>query len=56
MLTSDERKQAIEFQDAVGQLIDEYLLEGMDVDVMEQVLRDESSHLGLRKEKLEHGL
>jgi len=56
VLTKDERNQAIKFQDAVEKLIDEYLLEGMDTDIMEQVLQDESSHLKLRKEELEHGL
>lgn len=56
MLTKDERNQAIKFQDAVGQLIDQYLLEGMDPETMEVVLTDESQHLRIRKEELEHGL
>ena len=56
MLTKDERTQAIKFQDAIGKLIDEYLLEGMNAETMETVLIDEASHLRIRKEELEHGL
>lgn len=43
MLTKDERKQAIKFQDAIGAIVDEYLKEGMDIDMIREVLVDEAS-------------
>lgn len=54
MLTKDERNQAIKFQDAIGEIVDQYLKEGMDVERMRDVLRDEaSSDLYGRREELE---
>lgn len=55
MLTKDERTQAIKFQDAIGAIVDQYLKEGMDTDIIREVLRDEaSSSLEVRRHDLEH--
>lgn len=51
-----ERKQAIALQDAIGELIDRNLIEGMDVETIKTILLDESEHLAIRKEELEIGL
>ncbi len=51
-----ERKQANGFQDAIGEIVDQYLREGMSVETMKTVLKDEADHIGIRKEYLEHGL
>lgn len=56
MLTKDERQQAIKFQHAIGQIIDQYLLKDMDPETMRIILTDEAFHLRIRKEELEHGL
>ena len=54
MMTKDERKQAINFQDAIGEIVDQYLKEGMDVDIMKEVLRDEAgTDLHKRREEIE---
>ena len=54
MLTRDERAQAIKFQDAIGEVVDQYLREGMDPDRIVEVLRDEaSSDLAARRLELE---
>ncbi len=54
MLTKDERYQAIKFQDAIGEIVDQYLKEGMDVETIREVLRDEAgSDLYGRRDELE---
>lgn len=54
MLTKDERQQAIKFQDAIGEIVDQFLREGMDTDIIREVLRDEAnSSLELRRVDLE---
>lgn len=54
MLTSDERAQAIKFQDAIGEIVDAFILEGMDPDIIREVLRDEAnSSLEARRHDLE---
>lgn len=55
MLTKDERQQAIKFQDAIGEIVDQYLKEGMDVDRISEILSDEAStdRLHGRREELE---
>ena len=53
MLTKDERKQAIKFQDAIGEIVDQYLKEGMDVETIQEVLRDEAgSDLYARRDEV----
>jgi hypothetical protein len=55
MLTIDERNQVIKFQDAIGKILDQYLKEGMDPDIIREVLRDEAgSSLETRRYDLEH--
>lgn len=54
MLTKDERNQAIKFQDAVGEIVDQFLKEGMNVETIQEVLRDEAgSDLYGRRQELE---
>jgi hypothetical protein len=54
MMTRDERVQAIKFQDAIGEVVDQYLREGMAPDRIAEVLRDEaSSDLAARRLELE---
>lgn len=54
MLTKDERQQAIKFQDAIGEIVDQYLKEGMDVETIKEVLRDEAgSDLHRRREEID---
>lgn len=55
-MTEEQRKQAIKFQDAIGAVVDQFIREGMSVDLMKEVIRDEVAHFGIRKEFLEHGL
>jgi len=43
MLTKDERAQAIRLQDAIGEIVDQFLREGMRSDIISEVLRDEAS-------------
>ena len=55
MLTRDEITQANKFQDAIGQIVDQYLREGMDPDIMRKVLTDEASNdLAARRVELEN--
>jgi hypothetical protein len=55
MLTKDERTQVIKFQDAIGEIVDQFLREGMDTDIIREVLRDEAnSSLEVRRYDLEH--
>lgn len=54
MLTSDERKQIANFQEAVASVIDIYLKEGMDPDNVRMVLQSEAtSDLATRRAELE---
>jgi hypothetical protein len=54
MLTRDERLQAVKFQDAIGEVVDVYLREGMDPDLIAEVLKDEAaSDLRMRRLELE---
>ena len=49
-----QRKQAIEFQDAIGRLVDQFLREGMDPSSIRVILRDEAgSDLETRRLELE---
>ena len=43
MFTRDERVQAIKFQDAIGETVDQFLREGMDIDHIRKVLRDKAN-------------
>lgn len=43
MLTRDERKQAIKFQDAIGEIVDQALRDGMRSALISEVLRDEAN-------------
>jgi len=53
MLSKDERSQAIKFQDAVGEIVDQFLREGMRSDIISEVLRDEAnSSLEQRRHEL----
>jgi hypothetical protein len=53
-LTKKERYQAIQFQDAIGTIIDEYLLAGMPAKRIAEILRDEAdSDLVFRRTELE---
>jgi hypothetical protein len=52
-LSKYEREQAIKFQDAIGEIIDQYLVEGMDTKVMKSVLLDEAEAVEARREDLE---
>jgi hypothetical protein len=54
MLTKDERRQAIKFQDAIGEIVDQFLRDGMRSDLISEVLRDEAnSSLEARRHDLE---
>lgn len=54
MLTEDERRRAIKFQDTIGEVVDQYLREGMAPNIISEVLRDEaSSDLSARLKELE---
>ena len=54
MMTNDERKMAKNFQDAVSDLVDEYLRLGADPDLLTGVLRQEAnSDLASRRVELE---
>ena len=54
MLTKDERRQAIKFQDAIGEIVDAYLREGIDPALIVEVLKDEvTSDLIARRKELE---
>lgn len=53
-LTKQEITQASRFQDALGDLIDIYLAEGMKPETVADILLDESSSdIALRKRELE---
>ena len=43
MLTVDERAQAQKFQSDLAEVVDQYLREGMDPDIIAETLRDEAS-------------
>lgn len=54
MLTKDERNQANKFQDAIGEIVDQYLKEGMSVETIQEILCDEAgSDLHKRREELD---
>lgn len=54
ILTRAEITQANKFQDAIGEVVDQYLREGMDPDIMRKVLEDEASgDLAARRVELE---
>lgn len=54
MLTSDERKMIQNFQDAVSDLIDQYLKLGAEPDWLREVLQQEIvSDLEVRREELD---
>ncbi len=54
MLTKDERKQAINFQDAIADIVDQYLKEGLHIDTIVEVLIDEAgSDLDKRRQELD---
>lgn len=54
MLTKEQTRQAVRFQDAIGEVVDQYLREGMTPELISEVLRDEaSSDLATRRLELE---
>ncbi|HEX5508799.1 MAG TPA: hypothetical protein VFX37_09870 [Pseudolabrys sp.] len=53
MLTRDERNQCIKFQDAIGEIVDAYLREGMHPDWIKEVLKDEAEQIHGRFRDLE---
>lgn len=53
MLTRDERNQCIKFQDAIGEIVDGYLKEGMHPDRIKEVLQDEANQVHGRFRDLE---
>lgn len=53
MLTQDERNQCIKFQDAIGEIVDAYLREGMHPDQVKAVLDDEAAQVHGRFRDLE---
>lgn len=53
MMGRTERKQAISFQDSIGELVDEYLRAGMEIKLMKEVLEDEAKNLYVRKRELD---
>ncbi len=54
MLTKDERIQVDKFQNAIGEIVDQYLKEGMDVDLISEILFDEAgADLDKRKQELD---
>lgn len=53
MLTRDERNQCINFQDAIGEVVDAYLKEGMHPDRIREVLKDEANQVYGRLRDLE---
>ena len=55
MLTREQRQQAIEFQDAIGEIVDQFLREGMRQEVIREVLRDEENQVNGRKLDIESG-
>ena len=53
MLSKDERNQAIKFQDAIGEIVDQALRDGMRSELISEVLRDEAdSSLEARRHDL----
>lgn len=54
-MTENERKQAIRFQDEIGEIVDQYLKEGMRADFIQEVLQDEAgADLEARRRELRH--
>ena len=54
MLTKDERNQIRNFEDAVAEIVDQYLKQGMDPTIIARILRSEaSSDLFRRREELD---
>jgi hypothetical protein len=53
VLTKNERAQAVKFQDAIGEIVDVYLREGMSPEVIAEVLRDEADQARGRQLDLE---
>ena len=45
MLTKNERHQCIKFQDAIGEVVDAYLKEGMRPELIKEVLTDEANQV-----------
>lgn len=52
-MTPDERKQSVQFQDAIGELVDQYLLNHMNPVLIKAVLLDEASAVFSRLSELE---
>lgn len=53
MFTDDEKKQITNFQDALGELVDAYLREGLDPSLIAEMLNDEAqSDLFARRAEL----
>lgn len=53
-LTKAERAEAIKFQDAIGEIVDQYLLDGMPPHRIAEIMRDEAnSDLVFRRTELE---
>jgi hypothetical protein len=54
MLTSDERLQIAKFEDAIAEIMDHYLVEGLDPETMASILHGQStSGLFARRKELE---
>lgn len=52
-LDQAERRLAVKFQDAIGEVVDEYLRDGIRIDLLQEVLRDEADGAQSRKRELE---
>jgi hypothetical protein len=55
MLTREQRQQAIKLQDAIGEIVDQFLRDGMRPEVIREVLRDEENQVAGRKLDIESG-
>lgn len=53
MITREQRAQCIKFQDAIGEIVDGYLKEGMRPDLVKEVLQDEANQVHGRFRDLE---
>ena len=51
-ISMDERRLAIKFQDAIGEIVDQFLKEGMRSDLISEVLRDEAASSESRRIEL----
>ena len=55
MLTREQRQQAIKLQDTIGEIVDQFLRDGLRPEVIREVLRDEENQVNGRKLDLESG-